>query len=416
MNILIFPCGSEVGIEIFNSLKNKKGLKLFGASSIKNYGNILFDNVIKLPFIYSPSFDSCLKKAIKKYKIDLMFSCTDEAISIISGIKNLKCKVIGSPKETNDICKEKNKTYNHLKKVICTPKIYLKESVKEYPIFSKPNIGHSGKDCFIIQDEKDLEFYCKKFPNNILLEYLPGEEYTVDCFTNYNRKLIFASARKRVRIVNGISSQTEIIEDKKFLHLAKKINSKLKLNGAWFFQVKENKNKKLVLMEVASRIGGSSTIQRMLGINLAEMSIFNSLRKPIKILKPNKFDYFFERCFQSKTKINIKSIKEIYVDLDDTLIVNNNIDEEIVKSIICFKNMKKKVILLTKHEGDLKKFNFFNFLFDEIIQIDKTDKKIKYMKYNSILIDDSFKERMEARNKNIIVFSNEAVKDIIWTQ
>ena len=81
-----------------------------------------------------------------------------------------------------------------------------------------------------------------------MLEYLPGKEYTVDCFTNLSGKLIFARGRGRNRIKLGISVNTEPVdesENKNFFELAEKINSQLHQKGGWFFQLKEDKNGEL---------------------------------------------------------------------------------------------------------------------------------------------------------------------------
>ena len=42
----------------------------------------------------------------------------------------------------------------------------------------------------------------------IVCEYLPGEEYTVDCFSDREHGLLFAGARVRRRTRNGISVNT----------------------------------------------------------------------------------------------------------------------------------------------------------------------------------------------------------------
>ena len=38
----------------------------------------------------------------------------------------------------------------------------------------------------------------------IICEYLPGEEVTIDCFTDKNRKLLFCNPRAADRILAGI--------------------------------------------------------------------------------------------------------------------------------------------------------------------------------------------------------------------
>lgn len=93
----------------------------------------------------------------------------------------------------------------------------------------------------------------------------------------------------------------------------------------------------------------------------------------------------------------------VYIDYDDTIInPNNKLNTNVIKFLYQCVNLQKKIILLTKHDGDLesdlKKYRIEN-LFDEIIHIEKKDKKTNYIKYkNSIFIDDSYGERREVKN------------------
>ncbi len=76
----------------------------------------------------------------------------------------------------------------------------------------------------------------------VIVEYLPGEEYTVDCFTNYKGNLLSVNMRNRERIRNGISVNSKsLTHPSEVQDIAEQINKKLKLNGAWFFRLKEIK-------------------------------------------------------------------------------------------------------------------------------------------------------------------------------
>ena len=108
----------------------------------------------------------------------------------------LNCKVVASSMETTQICLSKAKTYKKFKNLILVPKIYSKTDEFKYPIFSKPEVGASSRFTFKINDLIDLEYYTQKYPNNLLMEYLPGSEYTIDCFTNFKGELLFTQARK----------------------------------------------------------------------------------------------------------------------------------------------------------------------------------------------------------------------------
>jgi hypothetical protein len=44
--ILVFPCGSEIALEVHRALKDQKDIELIGASSVDDHGKFVFDNYI----------------------------------------------------------------------------------------------------------------------------------------------------------------------------------------------------------------------------------------------------------------------------------------------------------------------------------------------------------------------------------
>jgi hypothetical protein len=411
-NILVFPCGSEIALEIYRSLIHSTHFNLIGAGSVKDHGEFVFENYISdVPFASDIDIISHLAKLVKEYNITAIYPSLDSVISILKNKESeLGCKVISSSAETTNICLSKKKTYNLFEGKIPVPKIFSNtEEISEYPIFIKPDIGYGSRGVLKANNKEDADNHIKKNLNSLLLEFLPGREYTIDCFSDFTSKLRFVGPRKRNRISNGISVNTSTmpLEDR-FNQLAEIINVELKPNGAWFFQVKERKDGTLVLMEVASRLGGSSSVYRAKGINFASLSIFNALGETVSIIE-NDYSVELDRALDSIFKIDIQ-FKHVYVDFDDTLIVNDKVNTELVGLIYKFFNQGKIIHLITKHEYDLKeslaRFKLSE-LFDEIIHLEKQDQKWKYIAHkDSIFIDDSFAERKQVKNNlGISVFS-----------
>lgn len=121
-------------------------------------------------------------------------------------------------------------------------------------------------------------FYLKKDPTLLILDYLPGKEYTIDCFTDRHGVLRFVGPhRERARILNGISVNSFPVKDPVFSNMAEVINKNLKLRGVWFFQVKEAKDGELGLMEIAPRVGGTMGLTRNMGVNLPLLTILDAM-------------------------------------------------------------------------------------------------------------------------------------------
>ena len=417
INILVFPCGSEIALEVYESLNDVKNITLFGGSSVEDHGKFVFENYIgNIPFVNDDNFIPYIKDIVSKYNIDVIYPCMDVIITKLKENETkLNCKVVASSIETTQICLSKAETYKKFKNLILVPKIYSKTDEFKYPIFSKPEVGASSRFTFKINDLIDLEYYTQKYPNNLLMEYLPGSEYTIDCFTNFKGELLFTQARKRNRISNGISVNMQLVNDSKFKMLANAINDNLKLNGAWFFQVKENIDGELTLMEIASRFGGSSSINRFLGVNFAHLSILNIFDIHTEIIT-NNYNIECDRALNVKSKIDL-DFSKVYIDLDDTLIIKNKINTELIKLIYQFINDGKSIILITKHRGNLteilSKYKL-TLLFNNIIHLSKQEEKLDYMEPDSIFIDDSFLERKKVKNHlKIPIFSVDSIKTLL---
>ena len=191
------------------------------------------------------------------------------------------------------------------------------------------------------------------------------------------------------------------VEDEHFRKYAQLINDQLEIHGAWFFQVKQDRNGKYKLLEIAPRIAGTMALHRVLGINFPLLSIFEQDRIPISIMK-NKGVVHIERSLINRYRHFI-SYDTVYVDLDDTLIVNDKINTELIQFLYQCINRNIKLILLTKHRNNLTrvlKKHRVSGLFDEISHMKQEDKKSLYIKEtNAIFIDDSFSERSEINVK-----------------
>ena len=310
-------------------------------------------------------------------------------------------------------------TYNLFKDTAFCPIIFSAPFKNiTYPVFLKPNIGQGGKGTSLANNEDELLYKLKNNQDLLVCEHLPGDELSVDCFTANNGKLLFIGPRMRSRIEMGISFTTYTIplsfEIKK---IAENLNEKLSFNGAWFFQVKKDSNGIYKLMEFAARQSSTMALYRQQGVNFALLSIFNAMEYNLKIINQN-FNVTLDRCLSNSYKLNL-DYNQLYIDYDDTIIINDKINSIAVKFLYQCKNNNIKVCLLTKHrynlEDSLKKYCLDKGLFDEIIILKMEEDKVKYIDpIKSIFIDNYFFDREQVKNKlNIPVFDVDAIECLL---
>ena len=418
-NILVFPCGSEIGLELKRALKHSIHFELFGASTMHDHGEYVFENYIHgVPFVDSDNFIDYINKIVDEYKIDLIFPAHDSVVlKLAQNRHKLHCDVITSDANVCEIARSKKKTYETLDGVIPVPKMYDTDNIPCYPVFLKPDVGQGSKGCLIAKNENDVSNAIAKDPSLLILEYLPGAEYTIDCFSDYNGNLLYAQGRQRARILNGISVRSMPVDKPEFADYAKKIAAKIPFNGAWFFQVKERANGELALLEIAPRIAGTMALSRLRGVNLPILSCFNALKMPVSIQK-NQYDLEIDRALENKFKLTIE-YDAVYTDFDDCLIINGKVNTSLVAFLYQARNNNKKIILITKHKNEsidvaLERYRL-NQIFDEVIHLTDEDEKYMYItSEKSIFIDDSFAERKRvADNLGIPVFAPDMIDELV---
>lgn len=418
-NILVFPCGSEIGLEVNRALANSIHFELFGANSVNDHGRFVYKNYIEgIPFVDSNEFITEINKIINLYKIDFIVPAHDSVVLKLAEFSHLiNAEIVTSPLHTCKVTRSKFKTYNLFSNLISTPKVFDSNDNLIFPLFLKPDVGQGSKGTFKVKSIKEVNFYIEKDPTLLILEYLPGREYTIDCFTNREGKLLFSEGRERVRINNGISVNSKPCNNPEFKGIAEIINNTLPFQGVWFFQLKERDNGELVLMEIAPRIAGTMALFRAKGVNFIQLSLFDKLGFDVDIIM-NNTDIEIDRALISRYSIK-QRYNTLYIDLDDTIIVDGKVNPLIIRLLYEVKSKNKKIILITKHlfpiKETLSKFAISELLFDEIILLKKEEKKSSYITdLDSIFIDDSFAERKEVYDiHKIPVYSIDAIEALL---
>lgn len=400
--VLVYPCGTEIGLEIYRSVNKSAHYELWGGSSTYDHGRFVYTrHVDELPFItdYSDREEIVeFNRKIADYEFDFIYPAMDGVLTAFSRYRDVLTPIIVAPDNTTtEITRSKRKTYAALSGCLPVPMVYENYTEKMLPLFAKPDCGQGSAGTFIIETEAGIERARSAEEDILVCELLPGEEFTVDCFTNRDGKLVYAGGRKRRRIRNGISVNTCFVDHPLFWKYAERINSILCQKGGWFFQVKYDSKGVLKLLEAASRIAGTSAITRGAGVNLPLMTLhtFNGELIEDILMNPGVQTMVLDRalynCFHYQLEYDV-----IYLDYDDTLIVAGHVNTQLVAFLFQAVDKGKRIILISRHEGDLKlelKRRRLDGIFDEIILLHRWEKKSDYIVGKAIFIDDSYGER-----------------------
>ena len=404
INVLVFPCGSEIGLELHRSLKDIRFINLYGASSVDDHGKFVYKNYIGgIPYVTDAGFIPALNRCCAEHHIDFVFPAMDSVILALSEHRDeMSAGILTSERETVRVCRNKAETYKALRGCDFLPKVYARaEDVDTFPVLMKPCVGQGSAGVKRIDSREALDYELNtRKEQQVICEYLPGEEYTIDCFTDRHGELRYAACRNRGRVRNGISVHSSLMDpDERVKEIAETINRRLSFRGAWFFQLKRDAQGQYKLLECATRIAGTMCVERAAGINLPLLTLFDAMDMEVD-LRPQTRHVVVDRALENVFSVSL-DYDEVYIDFDDTIIVHDRVN--IAALAFCYQCVQRHipVTLLTRHDKDvvedLRERRIAPELFDRIVCIPRVQRKIDHVSpgKKALFIDDSFAERRQ---------------------
>lgn len=422
-HVLIFPAGAENGIDIYQSIKRNVHFEAYGASGREDHSEYIYPAerlfVSDRLYIDHPQFINELNRLVEQWAIDYIMPTHDTVVrALLEEQERLHAVVVSSPLETARVAEDKRLIYERLRGRPYCPAVYERPDEIQYPAFLKPCIASGGKGTAVVNDAAAYAQAEREVPGRLICEYLPGREYTIDCFTDCRGDLLFIGPRIRERITGGISYSTQCtLLTTEIKEIAADLNDRFQFRGAWFFQLKEDKNHRLKLLEFSVRQAGTMAFYRHLGVNFAALSLFDRMGYPVRILY-NDFSLRLDRGTETLYRADL-AYDTIYLDYDDTLIVNGRVNLQMIQLIYQAAAQNINIVLLTKHKGDinqsLKEHRLSEALFSQVIVLPPDGKKVEYIKEKrAIFIDNHFPERQQVYEQcRIPVFDVDAVDCLI---
>ena len=295
--ILISASNGPVMLELISYLK--KNFYVIGIdSSSKGLAKKYCNEFYKSPKGNDPKFIHFLKNIGKK--VDKIFLFVDEELKNVSNnqnkLKEIKNKLVISPKKTIFLCDDKENLKKYLKK---TNNLNIPVFKKNRLNIIKPNIGRGSKNIFYSKDNQLLNFFLKD-KNFTVEEFIKGKEYTIDCLFDVKGNLIFSLSRERISAQN-VSIIGKIIKDPELDKIIKIISKKIKFFGPINVQIIKSKNK-YFLVEINPRLSGSIIFSIKSGFDpfIILKNIFNKKKIFInKIKYNNKIFRYFNSVYDS---------------------------------------------------------------------------------------------------------------------
>jgi carbamoyl-phosphate synthase large subunit len=304
--------GAPGGPGIIKAIQKDKAIELIVCDAdINASGRFLNDRFIQIPSADDSDFVPRLKQICIEQNIDLIFPLVTKELLILSQLKtdfsSLGTKILVSDFESLEIANNKSLLCKHLaSQSILTPEFRVVRNIDQLksafesldfpnkPLCIKPSLSNGSRGVRIINNsisEFDLLFNqkpnslymsydkllgilkVKAFPELLVSEYLPGEEFTIDTIV-IDGKVMLVLPRIRTKMNGGISVAGQFIKEKEIIDYCHQILDSLKLEGPIGIQVKKAEDGKYKILEINPRIQGTSVAALGLGINLPLLSIY----------------------------------------------------------------------------------------------------------------------------------------------
>jgi len=414
VRVLVYPCGSEIGLEIFRSLKDIPFVTLVGASSAPCPGEFCYEHYLgDAPWMTSEGFGAGIGRLCFIHKIDLIMPANDEAaLRLLECAEELPAPVVSSSLEVARVCRDKRLTYEALAGCDVLPRIYASAddvADADFPVIIKPAVGQGTEGFHVVRDRATLERKLRAAAAvqrpQVICQYLPGEEVTVDCFSDATG-LCYAESRRRVRIKNGIAVRSvSLPDDAEARQIAQVIQDRLGplgLHGVWFFQLRRDDTGRYRLLEVATRTAGTMCVDRAAGVNLPLMAIWDALgyqTTPARQFETIEVSRALANSYRLPYAFN-----ELYIDFDDTIIDHrtSTVNLEAIRLLYQCANKKVPVALVTRYPGErsdllaaLATYRIDPALFSVLVQVPLGVSKADRIAPgpHAVYVDDSFGER-----------------------
>ena len=304
--------GAPGGPGIIRCLQADKRIELI-VCDVNNEasGRFLNDRFFQTLPASHPEFAEFMQQQCRDLEIDVLFPLVTRELFVLADrqtdFASAGTRVIVSGSHPLHIANDKGKLHQHLAdRHLLVPDFRVVRTFQEleraftelgYPaqkICIKPTVSNGSRGVRIIDpdaneydllfNEKPNSLYMRQedlfrilegrsFPELLVAEVLPGEEYTIDTLMNHGTCRLIVP-RVRTRMSGGISVAGEIREHPEITTYIRQIADSLSLHGPIGYQVKKAADGRFKILEINPRIQGTSVALWGAGVNLPLLAVW----------------------------------------------------------------------------------------------------------------------------------------------
>lgn len=269
-NVLLLSAGRRVElVQLFQKAlaTNAPGSKLIAADA-QPLAPALYvaDEAVILPRITEENYLDRLCEVIDEYDVALVVPTIDPELPILADARQeiesrTNARVMIAEPWVIRICNDKVLTQEHaVSHGLLAPRIFSaasEVSEKDLPVILKPRAGSSSIGVNVVDSLDEINYLLPRTNDPMIQELIRGEEYTVDCFSDFNGQIISIVPRLRIATRGGEILKGRVVKNRKVMDAVQDLMGTLPMPGHSTVQCFETE-RGVEFIEINPRFGGGA--------------------------------------------------------------------------------------------------------------------------------------------------------------
>ena len=270
INVLVLSAGRRVElIQAFQkALKaHALGSKLV-AGDAQGLAPALYhaDVSVLLPTVHDDEYLAGLCRVILDHDISLVVPTIDPELPVLAAHRReieerTGAVVMVAEPWVTEICNDKVLTHRHVtENGLLAPGLLNADQELEdsdFPLIVKPRAGSSSIGVNTVASASELDFVLPRTTDPMVQELVTGNEYTVDCFCDFEGSVITVVPRLRIATRGGEIQKGRVVKDNEIIDAVKQLLGSLPMPGHSTIQCFKT-DRGVEIIEVNPRFGGGA--------------------------------------------------------------------------------------------------------------------------------------------------------------
>lgn len=298
MNVLLTSSSAKIQLlEAFKDALRPRGGKIVAADCDPICCSRYFADVFELmPRDDDPDYEAKLLEVCRKHAINLLIPTRDGELVRIAKMRD-KLEAIGTHITLSDAvaleaCMDKGRLYDFcIDKGFPVLEVADVTNTKAFPVFIRHRNSSLTGGGILVEDMASFKKLKLEMDDHLVQAFVQDREFSVDTLSSLDGKPLQAVVRERLRLVNGESWRSQIVQMPVLEELALKLVGSLGLCGHNLVQMFWNEKNGPHIIEINARFGGGTNLSLRGGLASPERLLLMLEGRFDEAYAPREIDY-----------------------------------------------------------------------------------------------------------------------------